>query len=129
MTNTGKVAGDEVAQLYLTFPEVPGAPIRALRGFKRIHLEAGESQKVHFDLKPRDLSMVYGSRQSHGRRRRIHGFDWRRPARHRCTERYRQVQDRRHGCAARLIVKGKTTKGVLHGERLLVCDCRFTRGE
>jgi beta-glucosidase len=58
VTNTGKLAGDEVAQLYLTFPSVPGAPIRALRAFKRVHLGPGESQKVHFDLKPRDLSMV-----------------------------------------------------------------------
>ena len=45
-------------QLYLTFPAVPGAPIRALRGFKRVHLDPGASEKVHFDLKPRDLSMV-----------------------------------------------------------------------
>ncbi|HEY3704977.1 MAG TPA: glycoside hydrolase family 3 C-terminal domain-containing protein [Terracidiphilus sp.] len=58
ITNTGKLAGDEVAQLYLTFPAVPGAPLRALRGFKRVHLEPGASQKVHFDLKPRDLGMV-----------------------------------------------------------------------
>ncbi|HUB29766.1 MAG TPA: glycoside hydrolase family 3 C-terminal domain-containing protein [Terracidiphilus sp.] len=58
VTNTGKVAGDEVAQLYLSFPNQPGAPLRALRGFKRVHLEAGASQQVHFDLKPRDLSMV-----------------------------------------------------------------------
>lgn len=58
VTNTGKVAGDEVAQLYLKFPDVPGAPIRALRGFQRIHLEPGASQTVHFHLKKRDLSMV-----------------------------------------------------------------------
>jgi len=58
VTNTGKRAGDEVAQLYLTFPAVPGAPLRALRGFQRIHLEAGASQTVHFSLKLRDLSMV-----------------------------------------------------------------------
>jgi beta-glucosidase len=58
VTNTGKRAGDEVAQLYLSFPNVPGAPIRALRAFKRVHLEAGESQTVNFDLKPRDLGMV-----------------------------------------------------------------------
>jgi beta-glucosidase len=58
VTNTGKRAGDEVAQLYLKFPNVPGAPLRALRGFKRVHLEAGASQKVRFELKPRDLSMV-----------------------------------------------------------------------
>jgi len=58
VTNTGQRAGDEVAQLYLTFPDVPGAPLKALRGFERIHLEPGASQKVHFELQPRDLSMV-----------------------------------------------------------------------
>jgi len=58
ITNTGKKAGDEVAQLYLEFPKVPGAPLRALRAFKRVHLEPGAVQKVHFDLQPRDLSMV-----------------------------------------------------------------------
>ncbi len=58
VTNTGKLAGDEVAQLYLEFPNVPGAPLKALRGFQRVHLEAGASQKLHFELQPRDLSMV-----------------------------------------------------------------------
>jgi beta-glucosidase len=58
VTNTGKREGDEVAQLYLKFPNVPGAPLRALRGFKRVHLKPGESQKVRFELKDRDLSMV-----------------------------------------------------------------------
>jgi beta-glucosidase len=58
VTNTGKRAGDEVAQLYLEFPKVPGAPLRALRGFQRVHLEAGASQKLRFELRPRDLSMV-----------------------------------------------------------------------
>ncbi len=56
--NTGKSAGDEVAELYLTFPKVPGAPLHALRGFKRVHLDAGASQQVRFELGPRDLSMV-----------------------------------------------------------------------
>jgi len=58
VTNTGKLEGDEVAQFYLGFPKVPGAPLRALRGFKRVHLRAGESQQVRFELKERDLSMV-----------------------------------------------------------------------
>jgi beta-glucosidase len=58
VTNTGKRAGDEVVQLYLNFPDVAGAPLRALRGFQRVHLEAGASQKVRFELKTRDLSMV-----------------------------------------------------------------------
>jgi beta-glucosidase len=58
VTNTGTRAGDEVAQLYLEFPAVPGAPLRALRGFERVHLEPGASQTVHFELAPRDMSMV-----------------------------------------------------------------------
>jgi beta-glucosidase len=58
VTNTGKRAGDEVSQLYLSFPDVPGSPLRALRGFQRVHLEPGASQKLHFELQPRDLSMV-----------------------------------------------------------------------
>jgi len=58
VTNTGKVAGDEVVQLYLKFPDVPGAPLRALRGFRRIHLAPGRSQVVRFQLTRRDLSMV-----------------------------------------------------------------------
>jgi beta-glucosidase len=58
VTNTGKVAGDEVAELYLNFPDVDGAPRIALRGFQRVHLEPGTSQKVQFELQPRDLSMV-----------------------------------------------------------------------
>jgi beta-glucosidase len=32
--------------------------LRALRGFKRVHLKAGESQPVQFELKDRDLSVV-----------------------------------------------------------------------
>ncbi|HEY5347368.1 MAG TPA: glycoside hydrolase family 3 C-terminal domain-containing protein [Rhizomicrobium sp.] len=56
--NTGKLAGDEVAELYLGFPNVPGTPLRALRGMARVNLAAGESRKLHFDLDPRDLSSV-----------------------------------------------------------------------
>jgi beta-glucosidase len=58
VTNTGKREGDEVAQLYLSFPNVAGAPLRALRAFKRIHLKPGEAQKLRFELQERDLSMV-----------------------------------------------------------------------
>ena len=58
VTNTGSLAGDEVVQLYLKFPDVAGAPIRALRGFERVHLTPGGSRKVEFALNPRDLSMV-----------------------------------------------------------------------
>jgi beta-glucosidase len=56
--NSGGRYGDEVAQLYLSFPQAPGVPIRALRGVRRVALQAGESRTLHFDLTPRDLSSV-----------------------------------------------------------------------
>jgi len=58
VTNNGQFAGDEVIQLYLKFPDAPGAPIRALRAFRRIRLAPRESRTVAFDLKARDVSMV-----------------------------------------------------------------------
>jgi beta-glucosidase len=56
--NNSKIPGDEIVQSYLDFPPMPGAPLRALRGFQRIHLAAGESRRVRFKLSPRDLSFV-----------------------------------------------------------------------
>jgi beta-glucosidase len=56
--NTGTAAGDEVVQLYLKFPSVAGAPLVALRGFQRLHLEPNQSRQVEFRLTPRDLSVV-----------------------------------------------------------------------
>jgi beta-glucosidase len=58
VTNNGKRAGDEVVQLYLEFPDNPGAPRIALRAFKRIHLEIGDSQKVRFLLDKREMGIV-----------------------------------------------------------------------
>ncbi|MBN2241125.1 MAG: glycoside hydrolase family 3 C-terminal domain-containing protein [Acidobacteria bacterium] len=59
VTNTGKRAGEEVVQLYVSDREasVP-VPIRRLVGFKRIYLEAGASQMVSFAIDPRELSCV-----------------------------------------------------------------------
>jgi len=56
--NTSQRDGDEVAQLYVMFPQVAGAPLRALRGFTRIRVAAGTTEYVRFMLDPRDLSMV-----------------------------------------------------------------------
>jgi len=56
--NASGPAGDEVAQLYLEFPVIPGAPLRALRGFKRLHFASSETQHLAYALKARDLSMV-----------------------------------------------------------------------
>ncbi|MFI5097398.1 MAG: glycoside hydrolase family 3 C-terminal domain-containing protein [Candidatus Acidiferrales bacterium] len=56
--NTSQRDGDEVVELYLSFPKLPGAPIRALRGFTRVHIRAGETAHVRLTLGPRDLSYV-----------------------------------------------------------------------
>lgn len=56
--NTSQREGDEVVELYITFPKVPGAALRALRGFTRVHLGAGEQKHVKLTLGPRDLSYV-----------------------------------------------------------------------
>jgi beta-glucosidase len=56
--NVTQREGDEVVQLYLNFPKMGGAPIRALRAFTRIHLQPGESRQITLDLTPRDLSYV-----------------------------------------------------------------------
>jgi len=61
--NAGARAGDEVVQVYLTHPGVAGAPLRALKGFKRVHLDAGKKQTVRFTLSDRDLSIVDPSGQ------------------------------------------------------------------
>ena len=58
VANTGAMAGDEVVQLYLTHPGIAGAPIRALKGFQRVHLSRGEKKTVSFTLRDRLLSVV-----------------------------------------------------------------------
>ena len=58
VSNTGSIAGDEVVQLYLNFPDRPGTPRVALRGYQRVSLRPGEHRSVTFDLSPRDLSSV-----------------------------------------------------------------------
>jgi beta-glucosidase len=58
VTNTSRLDGDEVAQLYLQFGGAAGAPGRALRGFQRLHLQAGASRTLHFTLAARQLSHV-----------------------------------------------------------------------
>ncbi len=59
VTNTGKMAGDEVVQLYITDEKASTPrPLRQLEGFKRVHLNAGESKTVEFILKAEQFSMI-----------------------------------------------------------------------
>ena len=56
--NTGTRSGDEVVQLYLAYPDAASAPRRALVGFQRVSLGAGERRAVRFHLDARALSLV-----------------------------------------------------------------------
>lgn len=57
--NVGDVAGDEVAQLYITDMQTSvSTPITQLKGFTRVSLAAGESREVCFTLTPYDLSLL-----------------------------------------------------------------------
>jgi beta-glucosidase len=55
VTNTGSRSGADVAQLYVTFPASAGEPPRQLKGFQRVSLAAGRSERVTFTLAPSDL--------------------------------------------------------------------------
>jgi beta-glucosidase len=56
--NTSAIAGDEVAELYITPPAAPGSPNQWLAGFKRVHLDPHQVGRVAFDVDARGLSLV-----------------------------------------------------------------------
>lgn len=57
--NTGKIAGDEVVQLYLKDEKASTPrPRHQLEGFKRIHLKPGETKTVEFEIAPRQFSII-----------------------------------------------------------------------
>jgi beta-glucosidase len=59
VTNTGKLNGEEVVQLYISHEDAKiKAPIKALKGFQRITLKPGESKMISFTLTPEQLSLV-----------------------------------------------------------------------
>lgn len=59
VTNTGRMDGEEVVELYVSH-QAKNTPafIRALKGFQRVFLKAGESKTVQFTLTPTDLSIM-----------------------------------------------------------------------
>ncbi|MBS1604833.1 MAG: glycoside hydrolase family 3 C-terminal domain-containing protein, partial [Bacteroidetes bacterium] len=57
--NTGALPGDEVTQVYVSAldAKVP-VPILSLRGFRRIHLAAGETQTLRFSIDPAAFTVI-----------------------------------------------------------------------
>ena len=66
VTNTGSRDGYEVVQMYIHDRAARiSRPVKELKGFSRIHLAAGESKDVSFDITPEllkyyDSSLRYG---------------------------------------------------------------------
>ena len=59
VTNTGKLDGDEVLQLYLSNRNAPvTVPIRSLAAFKRIHLQAGQTKTAELVIAPNAFSII-----------------------------------------------------------------------
>jgi len=59
VTNTGKMAGEEVVQVYTSHPgELKYAPIRTLVSFKRVFLKAGETKQVEITIKAAQLAIT-----------------------------------------------------------------------
>jgi beta-glucosidase len=56
ITNTGKVAGSDIAQLYVGDPAGAAEPPRQLKGFQKVTLQPGQSTTVQFSLTGHDLS-------------------------------------------------------------------------
>lgn len=65
VSNTGKMDGDEIVQLYVSHPQSAQLkrPIRSLAGFKRVHLKAGEKKTVEFELNPSQLAVLDDNNQ------------------------------------------------------------------
>jgi beta-glucosidase len=57
LRNTGKLAGAEVAQVYLELPESAGEPPKRLIGWERVQLAPGESKDVTLHVDPLHLSI------------------------------------------------------------------------
>jgi beta-glucosidase len=63
LTNTGKVAGTEVAQLYVTMPAVSGEDFQHLAGWQRVALQAGQSRTISMKIDPFAMS-IFDSRSN-----------------------------------------------------------------
>ena len=62
VTNTGKVAGEEVVQLYINDPVASiSRPVKELKGYQKIMLKPGESKVVKFDVST-ELLKFYNSK-------------------------------------------------------------------
>lgn len=55
VTNSGKMDGDEIVQVYIKKQSDMEGPIKALRAFKRVHIPAGQTIQVELELTPKQM--------------------------------------------------------------------------
>ena len=56
LTNTGKVAGEEVVQLYIQDPAASiSRPVKELKNFKKVLLQPGEKKDINIEITTNDL--------------------------------------------------------------------------
>jgi len=61
--NSGKIDGEEVVQVYIRNPNDPDGPIKALKGFRRVAVKAGETEKVEIVLEPQAFNSFNDAKQ------------------------------------------------------------------
>ena len=62
VTNTGERDGEETVQLYVADKVASMVrPVKELKGFKKVLIKRGETQRVEFDLQVRDLGFYTNS--------------------------------------------------------------------
>ena len=56
--NSGKYNGDEVAQVYIQFPDLGiKTPLKQLKGFKRIHIKKGATEQISIEIPKEELRL------------------------------------------------------------------------
>ncbi|MFC1573695.1 glycoside hydrolase family 3 N-terminal domain-containing protein [Candidatus Latescibacterota bacterium] len=59
ITNTGTIAGDEIAQMYIRdVVSTVTRPVMEMKGFERVRIEPGKTVTVEFDITPDKLSFL-----------------------------------------------------------------------
>ena len=59
VTNSGKIDGEEVVQVYVTDKEATApVPLRSMAAFKRVFLKAGETKKVEIAIRAEQFSLI-----------------------------------------------------------------------
>jgi len=63
LRNAGRLAGQEIVQLYISDPVASRSrPVRELKGYRKVLLQPGEAQRVSFEITVDDLRFFRAER-------------------------------------------------------------------